>query len=387
MDITPIDSSVIPAIKPEQATAANNNANAITSLIGSGAGDIGASFVELSPLAQLLAATVTGQSQEGNPSQTLSGNVAANANFQQLAEAATNFVNAFNSFQDGINGNSANSFETAFDSALLQAIHVENNQSGSGSVQSFINSLTQVGINFQEANNPTNPNQFQINMTALEAAYSSNPTQISTLLTNAFQGLSTIEQQLLLAQSAQTQDATQMTLQSANVVTANIAGNSAASTTNGASNPVNAALYGVTGYSALNIISGNTENPPANADAASASASAAAISPSNDNAADAAITASTMNPVMIDPMIALAVAAYRVGENIEHSLTEKSSRPTAELIPDIGETTKVEPIDSDTHKNTFADPRHQTTHKAATDSDNPADNNAQPGHGSVDVSV
>ncbi len=203
MDITPVTSVAIPTIKLNALAPIDAKAALIIPLAASALPEQSASLVNFSTLAQLLAATVIFQTQQAKQAQQLSANAVTSTDFGQLAATATLFVNAFNTFQLSSADSLVNPFGSAFDNALLLAIHAKNTQPGLDNTQSFIDSLAQVGIHFQDATDPTHPNQFKIDSTALELAFKANPTQTATLLANAFQALSAIEEKLVLSQTTQ----------------------------------------------------------------------------------------------------------------------------------------------------------------------------------------
>ena len=56
-----------------------------------------------------------------------------------------------------------------------------------------------------------------------------------------------------------------------------------------------------------------------------------------------------INPAIRDPLIAQAVAAYRVGETVEHSVTELDPALASETIPGVLKILPVQPIGSGSH--------------------------------------
>lgn len=162
--------------------------------------DKAASVVELSTLAQLLESTLVFQAQPSqvhlsetsNPLNSL-GDVTS-PDFGKLLGTAQVFVNAYNNFQ-ATNADALTSpLGLAFDNALLLALHAP---SGAGDGSSVIDSLAQIGINFQEASGSGSSGQFTIDLKALQAAFDLNPVQTTELLSKNLQALATIEAQLL----------------------------------------------------------------------------------------------------------------------------------------------------------------------------------------------
>ena len=200
MNITPIASVVIPAVKFDTLVALDASSTSTKPLSALGLPDASASVVDFSTLAQLLAATVVFQTQEAQQALAVADGTVTTSDFSQLSATATFFVDAFNRFQTSVD-TLANSFGSAFEVGFLLAIHTQNVQLGADHAQSFIDSLAQVGIHFQDATDVSNPNQFKIDLTALEAAFKADPAQTTSLLENALKGLSAIEAKLLGAES------------------------------------------------------------------------------------------------------------------------------------------------------------------------------------------
>lgn len=198
--VIPVVSAVIPAVKFDALLALDASSSS-TSLLGAlSLPDASASMVNFSTLAQLLAATVVFQAQEAQQAQAVLAGTLTSSDFSQLSATATFFVDAFNRFQTSVDS-LMSPLSSSFDSGFLLAIHTQNVQTGSDHAQSFIDSLAQVGINFQEATDLSNPNQFKIDLTALEAAFTANPEQTTSLLANALKGLSAIEAKLLASET------------------------------------------------------------------------------------------------------------------------------------------------------------------------------------------
>jgi len=276
-----------------------------------------ASIVQFSTLAQLLAATALFQAKQAGQS------LSTIADFNQLATTTTQFVNAFNTFQSKITDTLASPFESTYDNALLLAMHTNSGQAGVNVTQSFIDSLSEVGITFQEASSTLNSNQFQINWTNLAAIYTADPAGTTDLLLNAFQALATIEQNLISPDT--------------NVTTPQ---NTTVNTTN---NTTPAENYSTTTTSpAATTSPATTTSPVATLAPASASASASA-----SVAVAVPATVNTQQPnqtATIDPLIAVEIAAYRLNEAIGNALNDTHPNPALEVDKDISMVPDVEPI-------------------------------------------
>ncbi len=351
MDTSIVAVSAIPAIRLD-AVAADTIHPLTTDAINS-VNTGPASSVAFSPLAHLLAVTFIFHTQQDNPLQTAITKADSSGNFQQLVTAVTDFINAFNAFQNSINGNSASPFDYAFDSALLTAIHAQNSQSGATSTQSFIDSMAQVGITFQESTFLNSSNQFQFDLSKLQAAYSNDPAQTMALLSRAFQALSAIEEQLLQAKAAQTGNTNLMTAQLADTLMPAVPANSNAAVAGSA----NGAAVAAPPMAAAPITASASQSTVASAPLTAALVSAAGLAV--NNATVASMTNAESAPVAVtmqwehagsDPLIAQAVAAYRMGEYIESTSDKHSVTHAAGLVPEISAVVNIEPIGPDTQK-------------------------------------
>ncbi|PRC90920.1 hypothetical protein [Solimicrobium silvestre] len=438
MDISPIDSTVIPTIKLDALADLDANAAPVAPLIASPQPDNVASIVIFSPLSQLLAATVKFQTQQANQTQQVSAGATTSTgtslDFKQLSEITTLFVDAFNNFQTSIASSVANPFDSVFNNALLTGIQTENTQSGSSSIQSFIDSLAEVGINFQAGTDFMSPSQFQIDWTTLASAYNANPAQTSALLSNAFQALGAIEENLLLSQqglnlpgneinpvlydgvsasqidtsavaaelnslinaegpnvydSAQLLLASEQLIEaldanliasqtaaaktSAAVTAATVATNTVEDNLNIATTASNAELASIEVTPPLVVVTNPANSPAANAlvsnsDVSVANANSAVINSVNANASTSVSnTQATLEAVVIDPLIAVAVAAYRVGEAISAIPSDKPLNPAPESIQDIDQIPKVAPVTSNLHGGSNEGGHNQAAHNAAPD--------------------
>ncbi|MFZ6817808.1 hypothetical protein [Undibacterium sp. Ji22W] len=197
--LAPVATTLVPAIKLEALAALDVDTTTRSLLSTSNVADASATVIDFSTLAQLLAATVVFQTQEAQQAKAIASGTTTNSDFSKLVATASFFVEAFNRFQTSV-GALTNSFDSSFDTGFLLAIHTQNVQIGSEHTQSFIDSLAQVGINFNEATEKTNPNQFKIDSQALEKAFKANPAQTTNLLDKALKGLVVIEAKLLVSE-------------------------------------------------------------------------------------------------------------------------------------------------------------------------------------------
>lgn len=162
--------------------------------------DKAASVVELSTLAQLLEATQVFQTQTSqlDPSEASkpvsSLSTTMSSDFGKLLSSAQVFVNAYNNFQTTSADTLASPLGLAFDNVLLLALHA---QSGASDGSSVIDSLAQIGVNFQEASGSGGSGTFTIDLKALQSAFDLNPLQTAELLAKNLQALATIEAKLL----------------------------------------------------------------------------------------------------------------------------------------------------------------------------------------------
>lgn len=344
MDIIPIDPSAIAAVKLDAALPVNTAA--LTSLDQSNVATVDASIVQFSPLAQLLAVTARFQAQQVTQVAPGSVRFSVDQTLEQLAAATNNFVQAFNAFQISITSAPANPLESAFDTALLAALHEKNIQAGTATVRSFIGSMARLGIQFQEAGHPLTPNQFQFELTSLEAAYRANPALTSKILSNAFNALSAIETQLLKPpvtsganDSLTTAElAAQINVDNAVTIAVTIA--EANAVVAQASTPANTAT------APTPAAPNNTGTNPALVPGSASAAGLPAASPSaNSNAAS---PAELMGPVMIDPLIATAVAAYRLTENLAPTAVHPPAASTTNELTDVVAPGKVDSAGPDT---------------------------------------
>jgi hypothetical protein len=194
-----VTTTLVPPIKLDALEALDASTTTRSLLSTSNVADTSASVIDFSTLAQLLAATVVFQTQEAQQAKAIASGTATNSDFSKLLATASFFVEAFNRFQTGV-GALTNLFDSSFDTGFLLALHTQNVQIGSEHAQSFIDSLAQVGINFNEATEETNPNQFKIDSQALEAAFNANPAQTTNLLDKALKALVVIEAKLLASE-------------------------------------------------------------------------------------------------------------------------------------------------------------------------------------------
>lgn len=354
----------------------------------------GASIVDISPLGQLLSAAASFQAQQV-PSTTISsgaGQTASGTGFGELLSAAQFFVEAFNNFQNSTPSILQQPLHAPTDNPLLLAL---NALPASGTGQSLLASLAQVGINFQEAAVPGNTGQFKVDLNALQAAFNTDPAGTTSLLTRAFQALGQIAAKLA-GQNASlfSSEAISPPFQSAAAITFDV--NALAgplSTLNSAdAAAVNAALQSLVSDQALSrALGANPAQVQAAADKNTAAAvTSAAATPAmpipqaataessqgvTDNAtvpaanaaalpavaaagSAAATDAPTVAPAApfndghvpaLDPSIAAAIAAYRVGDNV--AAGSASNAADALAVTEVGAVTRIQPVSLDLHDN------------------------------------
>jgi hypothetical protein len=434
MDVSSIDSTVIPAVTLDAIAAAETNTAPVAPQINPAQPNNVASIVSFSPLAQLLAATVKFQTQQTNPQQIVptpdSANANADSDFNQLAELTTLFVNAFNNFQTSSSSPFANQFDSGFNSALLTAIQDENTQSGSENIQSFISSLAAVGINFQPATNTLNPNQFQIDWGTLEAAFNANPAQTTALLSNAFQALGAIEENLILSQQGLTVTANEIipglysnalaseintnvlasqpllaeeaviSALENNLLASQIAAIEAGTTTNAATNTATtpatntqlASLEAISPVASANpaVPAAAVTNEPETDTAAIVATTPAAAVVVNSLVTNQTATQTDMDPIATDPMIAVALAAYRMSEATPAAPLNTQRNPASEDIADVEQVTKSEAVAANAQGGANADAHPHTANSATTPAHsaaNPAAFVLPPVQIKVDVSI
>ena len=334
------------------------------------------SIVDFSPLATFLAATLLAQTRLTPQTQPAPANTNANTTttFQQIATAATNFVNAFNTFQSSVDA-LTNPLSAAFEEALLREIQGKNTPQTAENTQSFINSLSSLGINFQEATNPTNPNQFQIDWNRLETAYQANPTQTATLLANSFQAFNAIEENLMLSQS---------TLGAANAV--DIIAAQAATTGTAAANPTaTTPVAAPAATTTLSTILANVSTTTATAPAVTITT----VGPTAAATNASAIPSAAVQATTIDPLVATAVAAYRAGEVLANPPGDKMvQNPITANNPEVTQVYKINPDNSNANGSTAKDAQNPAytvphVHKVEPNVAVPF----TPGSNGVDVSV
>lgn len=399
MDISPVDSAVTAAARIEALNAANATARVEAPLITANQTDTTnttASIVNFSPLAQLLAATVVFQTKQARQvpiAQPTQPGSSTNIDLTTLTEITTLFVNAFNNFQTSSTDGLTNQFDTAFENALMAAIQNETSHAGATHTQSFIDSLAQLGIQFQDSASLTAPNQFTIDWTRLETAFNANPAQTTALLSNAFQALNTIAETTVASQATLGlgQSAVQSDLlnnlytQNSNAVlqprldTAIVNAADSALLTGATPTPTSTAAAtqrAQTAQTAQTTNTATTTTPAANPGVAAVPVTtvtptavnttvAATTPPVNASATAAAAAPATtpipVTPVLIDPNIAAAVAAYRVNETIGRTIGELDIAPDTELIPGIGPVSKTKAVSLDTNEESEEERRVQRT--------------------------
>ncbi|WP_295761016.1 hypothetical protein [Undibacterium sp.] len=161
--------------------------------------------VQFSSLAQLLEATLAFDQTQSVATQSVNvlnaqTSAAVSSDFSKLFGTAQAFVDAFNNFQNSSSNSLDTPFGSAFDNALLLAIHA---QSGTGNGISLIDNLATIGINFQEPSASTDTGTFSIDLNSLQAAFNLDPVKTSEVLTKSLQTLAGIEAKLISLPSLQ----------------------------------------------------------------------------------------------------------------------------------------------------------------------------------------
>ena len=422
MDISAIDSAVgsaadaalVPEIKLENLSSLdsiNGLAGTQTASAIADMGEFGASTVTLSPLAQLLEATIAFQLQQAAQSHSTSENSFI-SDFMGLATTTNLFINAFNNFQTSTTNDVASEFDNALNNALLMALQPQNTKGSTVTGQTFLESLAAIGITFRITVNSAD--QFQVSWTKLEAAFNANPLQTSMLIANAFQAISEIEKNLTLSPSSDEQymfatnfglsnetamqalneqavneqtitAATQsalandalLTILNGTAVTPESAMTSAAlamnpaaavagaansaATTNAATQTTSTAIADATTNATVNANGTSTAGTqgtvastvaPAGqavATAAATSATPAVAAGAGNPVATGVVTTSVTGPDQTDPFVAAAIAAYRVNEVVVDTESEPQAAPVAEIIPDVSNVTKADAVALDAH--------------------------------------
>ncbi|TAK90950.1 MAG: hypothetical protein EPO06_06405 [Burkholderiaceae bacterium] len=312
-----------------------------------------ASFVDISTLGSLLSASAAFQTQ-----QAVSNTAPGSSSFDNLATATQFFVSAFNTFQ-------------ASDAGLQNPLDALGSATTSDGA-SLQTSLEQAGITFQASVIPGANPQIAVDFTTLQSAFNTNPAGTIALLGQGFQALT---------QTAVTSDATgvfplgtttvtvQPAAESATPVTvAEAAASTTASTI--AATPAAPAATATTA-TAVTPATVPSDNPDAvlaatlqaeqalALDTGNSTATAAvatlqpATTPANVPAAVPANTTTTaaanavpqlgdLRAQAADPMVAAAVAAYRVVEQMLRNPSIAGIEPAA--IPEVGTLARVLPI-------------------------------------------
>lgn len=373
MIIPPVTSASVHSIKFDGVNTVSENAPTQASSVTSTSANNAASIVNFSTLAQLLAATVSFLTQQQKQLQQVPASSPTPNNFKQLVLSTSQFVDAFNNFQTASSTSLASPIDSNFDHALILAIHGKNTQSGTGSTQSFIDSLAKVGIDFHEATGLTDQNHFKIDWTKLESEFNANPTQTSALLSNALQALTVIEETILAAQSTPNLSAKGVnpgsgvsasgsqfnTAQNNPIITTSVATPASSFTSNSEA-------------SVVSTVSGNTSLSPNEIVAPVLSALTLA---SNTAGIENVTTTSNINAnslqqniqsIPFNPFIAAAVMAYRIGETITTTSEDMGFKPPLKTSEEVSEIHKIDPVKFNPYDGQNGNKRDQLNHHTTT---------------------
>lgn len=193
MDISPIASVSIAPVDLTAVTGIDVSVTPASPLAEASINflDGNASTVELSTLGQVLSTTNTLQAQKISSDAASSDTT---ADFGKLVNTAELFVNAFNNFQTSNTDSLQNPLNATSDNALLLAI---NTQLISDTGTSVLASLAQIGIRFQTTPTATSNGQLALDLTALQAAFTTNPSATASVLTQSLQALGQVETNLI----------------------------------------------------------------------------------------------------------------------------------------------------------------------------------------------
>ncbi|MDO8650970.1 MAG: hypothetical protein Q7R66_02130 [Undibacterium sp.] len=323
MNVSPIASVTIPPIDLSALAGVATSTTSVDPLSGSAINvvDGNDSIVGLSTLGQVLSTTSTLQAQKVS-TETVNSDTATD--FGTLVTTAELFVSAFNNFQASNTDSIQNPFSTTSDNALLLAI---NTQLLSETGKSVLASLAQIGITFQDTSLTDNTGQFTINLAALQAAFNTDPTGTSSLLTQALQALSQVETSLitqnlsLFSTDVNTTTSTSSLLASqfdANAIAAQLSSLSSADAAR-----VNAALQRLLADEALNEALNATQTTTS----ATVAENVAATAPSDNQAVTTSSTPASALPSTSNT--ALTNSATNLGAAADNTATENLSATTS----------------------------------------------------------
>jgi hypothetical protein len=256
----------------------------------------------------------------------------------------------------------------AFGSALSDALLAENSQEGSSITQSLIDGLASIGVNYQ----PANPSQFQIDWATLQASFNANPGQASALLSNAFQLLSAVEESIATSQSAQEQylyapqfglltntyaqnayaalqllvddmTSSQEVTTAADQTSANVNAAAVPVSASAASPTPNSVSPGIDLTVTATVVA--TPSPALSTPNAANNADTNAIELPNS-----AVLQIAMDPVQTDPLIATAVAAYRIGEAVASTRSDIRNITTINPDDEIARIYRTNPVTLELHE-------------------------------------
>ena len=362
----------------------------------------GATMVDLSKLGQLLSASAMLQlrSQKAGFVDAV-GEQDASANlddgFGKLLAAAQFFIDAFNQFQSDDANPVQGPLRAPFDNVLLLAI---NSLPAEDSGKSLLSSLEQVGIGFQDASSSVGSAPLRIDVTALQYAFNANPARTSALLAQAFQTIGQLAAKLAgqnvdlfvtgadQAPPARSFDVLPVTLAAASPpitvddVDTTLQRSLADQALRDAldANPAPAAVVPTVdtvapaGAPPLNIApmqaagelsaADQVANPIASVGASFAARGAQAQVQAPVTAPVAALDDGRA-PLALDPSVAAAVAAYRLGDGALAVSANKPASPLFEPNGDINAVDKIGSVALDPHDGSSDARRNETARNAA----------------------
>jgi len=364
----------------------------------------GATMVDLSKLGQLLSASAMLQprSQKAGFVDAV-GEQDASANlddgFGKLLAAAQFFIDAFNQFQSDDANSVQGPLRASFDNVLLLAI---NALPAEDSGKSLLSSLEQVGIGFQDTSSSVGSAPLRIDVTALQYAFNANPARTSALLAQAFQTIGQLAAKLAgqnvdlfvveadQVPPARSFDVLPVTLAAASPpitvddVDATLQRSLADQALRDAldANPAPAAIVPTVdtvapaGAPPLNIApvqaagelsaADQVANPIARVGASFAARGAQAQAQVQvPVTAPVAALDDGRAPLALDPSVAAAVAAYRLGDGALAVSANKPASPVSEPNGDISAVGKIGSVALDPHDGSSDAGRNETARNAA----------------------
>ena len=323
MNISPIASVAITPIDLSAVAGVATNTTSVDPLSGVAINVVDGhdSIVGLSTLGQVLSTTSTLQTQKVS-TDTVNSDTATD--FGTLVTTAELFVSAFNNFQTSNTDSIQNPFSTTSDNALLLAI---NTQLLSETGKSVLASLAQIGITFQDTSLTDNTGQFTINLTALQAAFNTDPTGTSSLLTQALQALSQVETSLITQNLSLFSTDTNTTTSTSSLLASQFDANAIAAQLSSLSSAdaarVNAALQRLLADEALNEALNATQATTS----ATVTENVATTAPSDNQAVATSSTLASALPTTSNT--ALTNSATKLSAAADNTATENLSATTS----------------------------------------------------------